>query len=324
MVRFISSQTYSLIIGFFLVLLISQASASDVNPSVKSLEKTEDWDRQVDQAALQSQEAAVQKLKKLTKKYANSREEAGLLMRLADVYQESAAIEFRIAYAKANRKKLSVALNRYHSLLKSQIEVLNRMIQVFPNFYSIDLGLFMRGKANEELKNKAGAKADFLTLVKNFPQSSRAIPSYMSLAEMAIADNRYPEAISYLKEVEHYPENSFYPFALYKLAWAFSNLKDPDKMLSYIERHVRYYDQLKIANKGLSSGDVAIRENSLLDAVSFFLEGNEQRPEAYKFTSALSYFRKLEPGPFLGKMSVRFAKSSQISPKRPGISCMES
>ncbi len=274
----------------------------------KSIEKAEQWDRQVDQVALQSQEAAIRKLQKLVVKYSNSREEAGLLMRLADVLQESATIEFRISYARAHQNKTAASTNKYKSLLTSEIETLNRLIQKYPNFYSIDHGIFMRAKAYEELEDKVKAKADYLNLVHHFPKSVHATPSYMALADISIASNQHSEAIGYLKEVEKWPENPLYPFALYKLAWSSFNLKNYPDSLKYVETHIQYYDQILKNKKKAQSSDIAIRENSLLDSVVFFTEANEALSDRYRLSSALDYLKKLESGSFLGKMILRMAK----------------
>lgn len=302
---------------FFVLLLSSNVCAFDHNKSKEksikrfdeqSLQNTEDWDRKVDQAALLSQEAAIKKLKKLIQRYTNSREEAGLLMRLADVYQESAAIEFRITYAKANRNKSEVNLKQYHTILNSEIQVLDRLIQTYPRFFAIDQALFLRAKSHEELNHKAEAKSNYLTLVKGFPTSSRTISAYMALADLAITNNQHSEAISYLDEVKKHPTNSFYPFALYKLAWSYYNLKNIPNTLLYIEKHIQYFEHLKLGPKSLSASDNAIRENSLMDAVVFYLEGNEADPKEYPLSSALKYFKKIEDGPLLGRMFLRFAK----------------
>ena len=62
------------------------------------------------------------------------------------------------AYAKAHQRKTNPTLEKYQALLKSEIEVLSRLIQTYPSFFSIDQSLFMRGKAYEELKLKEKAK----------------------------------------------------------------------------------------------------------------------------------------------------------------------
>lgn len=275
--------------------------------SADVIDQGEDWDRQVDRAALESQNLAIQKLRKLSKKYENSKEESSLLMRLAQVYDESASIEFRITYAKSHQKKTIVNLDRYNSILNYEISTLTHLIHSYPNFDSVDLAFYMRGKAYDELGKKDEAKSDYLNVVKK-SNSSRIMPAYMALADMAIEKNQHVEAIAYLNEIEKYPKTPFFPFALYKLAWSYFNLKDIQKALAHIERHINYFDNLKETRKSLSASDTAIRENSLMDAVVFFVEGNEQNPDYFKLPSALNYFRSLEKGPLLGRMSVRFGK----------------
>ena len=192
--------------GAFEVRKTPDKSVKGKSVKGRSAEGSEAWDRDVDQVALQAQDAAAHKLLKLIKKYANTRGESALLMRLSEVYDESSSIEFRIEYARSHRTKTPVALGKYHSILKSEVDTLSRLISVYPQFFSLDQSLFMRGKAYEELEDKVRAKADYLALVQGFPRSSRVTSAYMALAEMAITANQHQEAISYLKEVERSPE----------------------------------------------------------------------------------------------------------------------
>src|SRR5690606_25394061 len=116
--------------------------------------------------------------------------------------------------------------------------------------------------------------------------------------------NDHARAITWLKRVEREPESPFYPFALYKLSWAHFNLRQIPQAISYVERHVRYYAE----RPALATSDQAFRDNMLLDATVFHLDGFEQKLPGYDVDDALKFFRKLEKGPTLGRMIARYAK----------------
>lgn len=301
----------NLLIGTLAGLLLVQNSAQGevtVGAQKKESAKQETRDRHVDQAALQSQESAVLKLKALLNKYRGTAQEPLLMMRLAQVYQESAAIEFRIAYGRAHQARTQPQLARYKLIQTGSVEILTQLIQKHPRFDSLDLCYFMRGKAYEELSKKEEAKGDYLQLVRRYPESNRNVAAFMALAEMAIEKNQHAEAVGYLTKVEKVPSSPQYPFALYKLAWSSVNLKDYARSIGYLERHINYYDGLKKGSRIISPADSAMRENSLLDMVTFYSDANENAGSAFPLNNALDYFRKLEKGPVLGKMELRMTK----------------
>ncbi len=273
-------------------------------------ESKEQFERDVDQVAAASQEKAITKLSSLLKKYRNSHQEPILLARLADLQQQYAAILFRIAHgaaARAGKKPMTdiAAVNRVN---KQAIATLTALITRYPDYDEIPHAYYMRGKAFEEIANKKFAAQDYRYLVEHYPAAEDAPAAYMSLAEFSIEANDHPKAITYLKNVEKLPENPYYPFALYKLAWSFYNLKNIPAALSYIERHVELFRKKQTGAVTGASSDLALHENSLMDAVTFFLEGYEQDLPQFRLTEAMGYFKRLDSGPTLGKMYSRFAK----------------
>jgi TolA-binding protein len=275
----------------------------------------EQHDRDVDQAALAAQDSSLNRLIILLRKYTgNPRQEPILLSKLAELQQQKASILFRVAHGAASRKGGKLDLTSYNKSLRQTISTLNLLIGRYPNYADIATAYFMRGKSYEEMENKTAATKDYLYLVKNFPEAEQTSPAYMSLAEFAIEANNHPLAITYLKELEKRPEDAHYPFALYKLAWSYYNLKDIAHALSYAEKQIAYYNA-KFPDAGkektgdnLANSDFALKENTLLDIPLFYFQGVEEKDDRYKTSAALDYFRKIEKGPLLGKMSYRFAK----------------
>jgi TolA-binding protein len=314
----------NLVAGAFilnLALLLSQntTTLADEGVQVRALgpagASREQHDRDVDQAALAAQDSSLNRLIVLLKKYTgNPRQEPILLSKLAELQQQKASILFRIAHGAASKKGGKLDLTHYNKSLQQTISTLNLLIGRYPNYADIAIAYFMRGKSYEEMENKAAATKDYLYLVKNFPEAEQTSPAYMSLAEFAIEANNHQLAITYLKELEKRPEDAHYPFALYKLAWSYYNLKDIPHALSYAEKQIAYYnakfpDSAKEkTGDSLANSDFALKENTLLDMPLFYFEGVEEKDDRYKTSAALDYFRKIEKGPLLGKMSYRFAK----------------
>lgn len=273
----------------------------------------EERERYVDRAALAAQKDAISKLDTLIRKYRGTDREPVLLMKLAEIHQQTASIHFRLAFGLAHLKKTDVNLSSHRGSMLDSIKALDTLISKFPQDSEVGRAWFMRGKAYEEINNRNAARTNYLHLVKHFPELPEAIPAYMSLATFAIDENKHADAIPYLKHVEARPDVPHFPFALYKLAWCEYNLKNIAEGMAYLVRHVRYYDAKKAAIEeesgagALVSSDSAIRENSLMDATIFFMEGYERKIAQFHPSEALGFFKNLESGPLLGKMLARYA-----------------
>lgn len=290
-------------------LLILESAGLALAADRPSLAQVENRERQVDEVAISSQDKAISKLSALLKKYRATSQEPILLIKLAELQAQYSSIAFRIAHgtAHANRKKID--LTRTNRALQESISTLNTLIDRYPSYIEIAHAYYMRGKSYEELQKKDLARRDYLHLVNHFPDADDSPAAYMSLAEFAIEANQHAAAIPFLKAVEKLPDDSHHPFALYKLAWAYYNLKDVPKALAYAERHVSYYSTAaKKPEAGLATSETAMRENTLLDVAVFYFEGYEQKEPRYALENALEYFKKLEPGQTLGKMAYRFSK----------------
>lgn len=321
----------SIIAGLCFALGLTQVIPVASAEEIYNFASSEKMARTIDEVALSSQEQAIVKLTVLVKKYKNTRQEPVLLAKLADIQQQAAAILFRIAHG---QKVLPNDLSSYNKMMHSSIDTLDRLITSYPVYEEIAHAYFMRAKAYEEIANKALATKDYLFLIKHFKNAEDTPAATMSLAEFAIEANNHQAAIEYLGEIEKIPEDPHYPFALYKLAWSYYNLKNVTKALYYAERHVETYNR-KIADRNLSNltdlpdnakyeaslatSDFALKENTLLDATVFFFEGYEEGLPEYGLGKALAYFRKLDHGfgttaktdpglSTLGKMALRFAK----------------
>ncbi len=322
---------FGLLIGLSLTGALSVAApkkppkkATDIvagpgSSKVKNPNSRENYDRQVDKVALDTQKIAEKKIHELIKKYQGTRRIPELLLRLADVHQQAGAIQFRIAHAKAHYNNGPLDLKDYNTTLKSIISTTQQLIRGYPDHTDSGRAYFMQAKAREELEQKKDAKSDYLAFTQKFPEAPEVPLAYMALAQFAIEDNHHQEAIGYLLQVEKKPEHPQYPYALYKLAWSYYNLGEISKALSYLESHIIYYNSKFEVETGYSQSDLAIRDTSLLDTAVFYYEGFAREPGSYAVSKALPYFKSLESGITFGKMLERFAKVLRTNGKTEAL-----
>ena len=240
----------------------------------------EEYEREVDAVALSSQEQSIAKLSGLLKKYKDTSQEPILLAKLAELQQQNASIIFRISHGNAHHGNKALDLTKYKKESSKAITTLSTLIEKYPSYGEIAHAYFIRGKGHEELENKAAAARDYTFLTTHFPLAEETTAAYMSLADFAIDVNEHAKAIGYLKEVEKKPDDNHYPFALYKMAWSYYNLKDIPSALKYAEKQIHFYDDMAKnspeGEAGLTTSDNALRENTLLDSAVFYFEGYEQ------------------------------------------------
>ena len=241
-----------------------------------------------------------------------------MLGRYADALEETAAIEFRIAHGRAHRKGKPLDLSSYHQTLKRAIEAWTEELTRFPTATSSPAAYFGRARSEEELGLKEMAERDYETLVRKYPESRVAISATMSLADLAIEKGEHAKAIQELTAVERHVDDPHYPLALYKIAWAYYNLKNVSRALAYLEKNISYYSQQRNssqaspgssqASPGSTVSDSALQENSFMDAAIFVFEGFEEKDSRFALGEVLPYFVHLKPGVVLEKMVLRYAK----------------
>ena len=303
----------SLKTGLQLLLIgaLCQGGLFSISHAKESGNKRESHERNVDAVAMASQDAAITKLSALLKKYRGARQESVLLAKLAELKQQKASIQFRIAHGSAHNTGKAVDLVRYKKTMGEIIGLFDDLIRRFPNYAEIHVAYLNRGKAYEEIGNKLHAAKDYTYLVTHYPNVEQIYPAYMALAEFAIDEGNHPKAIGYLKNVEKDPENPYYPFALYKMAWSYYNLRAIPNSLSYVEKHLAYYNK-KLAQltpqEAAASPDTSLRETMLSDSTTFYFDGFEQKLPEFNTANAYAYFKKLDQGTAYGKMLVRYVK----------------
>ena len=281
---------------------VDSAAPRPGSPKESSDPSQENWERNVDSAALSAQIESEQNLKAVVAGARGSEQEPHLLFKLAEIEQQTAAMLFRVDKGGAAHH-----LGDYKVELQSSVAILTELVQRFPRHPRIETIYFMRAKANEELDRKDAAIRDYLYLVTNYPRAEQLTSAYMALAELAIESEQHAQALKYLAQVERHPRDSRYPFALFKSAWSNYSLGHVREALAYAESLVRYYDA---KGAGIGSTEDSIRESILSDSAVFFFDGYERGLPGFTSADALRYFRKVgrRNSAILGRMELRYAK----------------
>ncbi len=278
------------------------ARAAADESAAASAKDAELVDRDVDEAALSAQARAAQELGSLLKKYRGTPQEPVFLAKLADIQQQSAAMEFRVAHGKAKRTRRPVDLRAYKQLMGKSVPALSELIAKYPGYEEIAHICFQRGKAYEEMGDKAKSQRDYLHLIETWPGAPESVPARLSLADFAFDAGRYAAAIAYLRPLEGMKNDSHYPIALYKMAWAYYDLHDIPDALAISERLVGHY-----RTKQGARADRALLDNILHDVPVFYFGGFQLHKDEYPTPKALAFFRKLDIDSELGRMLTAYA-----------------
>jgi outer membrane protein assembly factor BamD (BamD/ComL family) len=283
-----------------------------------SYEQSEAHERDVDQAALISQDQAASEAGALMKQYRGTEQEPLLLFRFAEIQQQSAEMKFRIAH-----KGGAGDLSRYRDSMRQSIPALDRLIQVYPRNPDMARALYLRAKAHQETANVAAARRDYLRVGREFPAAPEAIPSWMALADIASDAGQYRDVLSCLAHVQSHPESAHYPYALYKSAWAHHNLNAPGAALEASRRLVAYFQGRARSSDELNASDRSLLESAQLDSAVFFFEGRSRGLPGYGHEQALSAFRALSAtdasGEVLGRICARYAKLLRAQDDEAGL-----
>src|SRR5690606_17326960 len=126
------------------------------------------------------------------------------------------------AWAKNGKKGKEPKLNTAGSkaeLLKSA-STYRKLVTAYPNDSRTDAALYELGKTLGRLGND-NAVLYFNQLIKSFPQSPYIASAHLALGEFYFDQHNVPKAMAAYKEAMKYKSDRVYPYAVYKLGWAY-------------------------------------------------------------------------------------------------------
>jgi tetratricopeptide (TPR) repeat protein len=246
--------------------------------------------RAIDYNAYQNMKKAVSSFGGIVQKSKGSRREPAYLLRFVQMVQETAAIEYRLAYGRT-KKGTAADLTEYKSMMKSSLTALDRLIVAYPNYMNISQAYRFRARALTELGQMNEAISDLKYFVGHWPTSPDAGIVNVDLWTALIQNKSYVDAIYYIKRYGLRPNDQYYNTALEKLAWCSYFLGSIEEAVAYTET------EFKTARKN-------DREKALSNLPLFYATGIEKKYPGITTAAALPRFQKSVSGEELGKLVV--------------------
>ncbi len=114
--------------------------------------------------------------------------------------------------------------------LTSSQSLYKRLIGEYPQFRKIDAVRYLYGFSLRSEGRSAEALVQFRAILKDHPKSRFRPDAWMAVAEARFyEDGDYKTALEGYDEVLKYPDSPLYDLALFKTAWCYWKLGDPDK-----------------------------------------------------------------------------------------------
>jgi hypothetical protein len=275
------------LIALFELPMISSTYAESALPHSESKA------RAIDEKAYQVKRTALTYFTAFVRKNRGRPKEPAYLLRLAEMAQDTAAIEFRIAYGK-QKPGHPVNLTEYKNLMKRSIAPLNALITRFPRSRDIPRAYRLRAKALAETSQVDQAVADLKYLVDTWPRSADAPIANVDLWTFLIQKKDYATAIRYIQHYGAKPTDRHYNSALEKLSMCYYFLDNIDEAIRYAEAELR-------------TAKTVERSKAISNLALFYATGIEKKRPGLDAGSAIARFQRSVAGEDLGNLLVSFA-----------------
>ena len=130
-------------------------------------------------------------------------------------------------------------------------------------------------------------------LINAFPKSPLIPDTYLSLGEYYFEKHDIPNAITYYKKCMDFKENKAYPYAVYKLGWAYYNApsrNEVETIEAYKKATAAFKLVVKLAeknsNESTAKSNMNLRQEALNDLVMVWADAED-------VTSAWKYFKTI-------------------------------
>jgi tetratricopeptide (TPR) repeat protein len=290
---------------FFVFTFGANAETITIKTQNKNFEKNL---KITDAAALDALTKSYQELLTLLNRHKETSIEPNLLFRAGENLRSQLNLLNRLMLNLSNLKEQDKVKKTSNDKALKAIEHYSRLINAYSDFSKIDLAFYFRAKTYEQINKKEKAKDDFLKIVQSYKNSSAYLPSLMALAQYEDERNEYEKEIEYLKKVVLEGDSQFFPHALYKMAWAYFNLKKIKESFSYLEENINYYYKKHTSKAALlNSTDLGLIESALLDIPTFYIEAIINN--TLNLHKSIDYFNKIDSYKITkDKIFLKFAK----------------
>ena len=254
-------------------------------------------DSQKDALADKKRDEAIAGFERLIPKLQeNSPRKADLLYRLAELYWEKSKYlyqqEMNVYLAAEKAEDAAVARGETGQKAKEDhaeseryraqtMRLYDELLRDYPAWPQRDEVLFYLGYNQQELGQRDAAVANYLTLVKEFPQSQFVPDTYVQLGNHFFDNNKLKEARGYYEKARASKVPKVYAYAVYKLAWCDYNGGAYDEGLGRLHEVVDYASQ-----RGEELGD--LKTEALNDLIVFYVKLD-------KAQEGITYFKQKAP-----------------------------
>jgi TolA-binding protein len=159
-----------------------------------------------------------------------------------------------------------------------------RLVAEFPRHPRTDSALFALAKTLGRL-NDDNAESYYNQLIKAWPKSPLIPEAHLALAEFHFEKHNMPKAMAGYKAAMQFKEHPAYPYAVYKLGWAYynSDFKDnAEQQENYKKSITAFKLVIKLADSRKGKGNLDLKKEAIRDLVLVWAE-TEDVDGAWKY-----------------------------------------
>jgi TolA-binding protein len=178
------------------------------------------------------------------------------------------------------------------------IQRAQQYITEYPKGKAIDEAYFQVAYALDTMGDSQSAASYYSQLVAKFPNSKRVPDAHYSLGEFYFGKQDFKKALTAYSQVTRYTRAPIYPWAVYKIAWCYYNLRQYPNSRGSFQRVV----SLASAGGGdlTPGGKIRLKEEALRDLVLVFAEMED-------INGAERYYASVGGEKYYGEMLMRLA-----------------
>lgn len=174
--------------------------------------------------------------------------------------------------------------------LRRAVNSFRKLVKTFPKHKRTDAALYSLGKTLARMGN-ANSILYFEQLVKDHKRSKLLPETYLAMAEYYFDKQKLDDSIKNYKKVLKYKKHKVYPYAVYKLGWAYFNASG-DKNVNtkkYISKSTSAFKLvIKLAERGKEkAGFVDLKDEAVKDLVMVWAETENIK-------DAWAYFKSID------------------------------
>lgn len=166
------------------------------------------------------------------------------------------------------------------------IDVLNDLIQSFPDHPLQGRWLFTRGFNQVVLEDYEAARADFERYATEHPEGQLAMNSRLWNALTYFFERNYATCIDQLSELRSLDSrHPLYPEILYRLASAYYSARDYEPALKTIDDYLKNFERHQRVNEAhVLRGDILMGQGLLEEATASFDSVSWESPDMYLYS----------------------------------------